>query len=106
MGLIAARALNLLRVVSEQKEISQRELADQLDVSLGTANQTIRVLVGCGVLETHLITTAKGKRGQSYRLTETGRLEQKKLAEIRIQEIEEQIQSLQREAETLKTDSF
>ena len=63
MGLSTERALNLLRVIEKQKR-SLNELAEQVDVSLGTANQTIRALVGAGILETN-IQTSKGKRGQT-----------------------------------------
>ena len=48
MSLSTERALNLLRVIEKAEEISQRELAERVDVSLGTANQTIRALVGKG----------------------------------------------------------
>ena len=54
MGLSTERALNLLRVIEKAEEISQRELAEQVEVSLGTANQTIRALVGAGILETNV----------------------------------------------------
>ena len=66
MSLTTERALNLLRIIEKREEISQREVAEFMDVSLGTANQTIRALVGAGVLETAIVTTSKGKRGQTY----------------------------------------
>ena len=61
MSLSTERALNLLRVIEKAEEISQRELAERVDVSLGTANQTIRALVGEGILETNVVTTSKNK---------------------------------------------
>ena len=102
MALSTERALNLLRVIEKEEEISQRELAEQVDVSLGTANQTIRALVGAGILETNVVTTSKGKRGQTYHLTSTGKEQRKQLAKLRIEECEQEIQSLNSEIDTLK----
>jgi len=96
------RALNLLRVIEKVEEISQRELAEQVDVSLGTANQTIRALVGEGFLETNVVTTSKGKRGQTYNLTSIGKEQRKQLVKDRIQECERDILCLQAEINKLK----
>ena len=101
MALSTERALNLLRVIEKAEEISQRELAEQVDVSLGTANQTIRALVGAGILETNVVTTSKGKRGQTYHLTATGREQRKQLAKLRIDECKQEIQSLKGEIDML-----
>ena len=101
MSLSTERALNLLRVIEQAEEISQRELAEQVDVSLGTANQTIRALVGAGILETNVVTTSKGKRGQTYHLTATGKEQRKQLAKLRIDECEQEIQSLKGEIDML-----
>lgn len=97
MSLSTERALNLLRVIEKAEEISQRELAEQVDVSLGTANQTIRALIGKGILETNVVTTSKGKRGQTYNLTSTGIEQRKQLTKLRIQECERDILCLNAE---------
>ena len=102
MSLSTERALNLLRVIEKAEEISQRELAEQVDVSLGTANQTIRALVGAGILETNIVTTSKGKRGQTYHLTSVGKEQRKGLAKERIQECMSEIQQLTSEIDTLQ----
>ncbi len=102
MSLSTERALNLLRVIEKAEEISQRELAERVDVSLGTANQTIRALVGEGILETNVVTTSKGKRGQTYNLTSIGKEQRKQLAKLRIQECEREIRCLETEINKLK----
>jgi DNA-binding MarR family transcriptional regulator len=102
MSLSTERALNLLRVIEKAEEISQRELAEQVDVSLGTANQTIRALVGAGILETNVVTTSKGKRGQTYNLTNAGKDQRKELAKLRIEECQQDIQKLNDEIATLR----
>ena len=105
MSLSTERALNLLRVIEKAEEISQRELAEQVDVSLGTANQTIRALVGSGILETNIVTTSKGKRGQTYHLTAVGEKQRKELAKVRIQECMSEIQQLTSEIDTLQSET-
>ena len=102
MSLSTERALNLLRVIEKAEEISQRELAEHVDVSLGTANQTIRALVGAGILETNIVTTSKGKRGQTYHLTAVCKEQRKELAKERIQECMSEIQQLTSEIDTLQ----
>ena len=105
MSLSTERALNLLRVIEKAEEISQRELAEQVDVSLGTANQTIRALVGSGILETNIVTTSKGKRGQTYHLTAVGEKQRKEFAKVRIQECMSEIQQLTSEIDTLQSET-
>lgn len=102
MNLSTERALNLLRVIKKTEEISQRELAEQVDVSLGTANYTIRALVGAGILETNIVKTSKGKRGKTYNLTSVGEEQRRQLAKIRIDECENKIRNLTSEIDTLK----
>ena len=102
MGFTTERALNLLRIIEKREEISQREVAEFMDVSLGTANQTIRALVNTGVLETEIVTTSKGKRGQTYHLTSAGHAQRKELAQLRIEEINEQIALLKKEISVVK----
>ena len=105
MSLSTERALNLLRVIEKAEEVSQRELAEQADVSLGTANQTIRALVGAGILETNIVTTSKGKRGQTYHLTAVGKEQRKELTQARIQECTTEIAQLSSEIDTLKCET-
>ena len=102
MGFITERALNLLRIIEMREEISQREVAEFMDVSLGTANQTIRALVNTGVLETAIVTTSKGKRSQTYHLTSAGHTQRKELAQLRIEEINEEMALLKKEMSVLK----
>ena len=105
MSLPIERALNLLRVIEKAEEVSQRELAEQADVSLGTANQTIRALVGAGILETNIVTTSKGKRGQTYHLTAVGKEQRKALTQARIKECTTEIEQLSSEIDTLKCET-
>jgi len=102
MRFTTERALNLLRIIEKTEEISQREVAEFMDVSLGTANQTIRALVSAGVLETETVTTSKGKRGQTYHLTSIGHAQRKELAQLRIEEINEEMALLKKEITVLK----
>jgi hypothetical protein len=91
MSFTTERALNLLRIIEKREEISQREVAEFMDVSLGTANQTI-------------VTTSKGKRGQTYHLTSRGHAQRKELAQLRVQEIKEEMALLKKEMSVLKAE--
>ena len=60
MSFTTERAMNLLRTIEKREEICQRKVVELMDVSLGTANQAIRALVGVGVLKTAIVITSKG----------------------------------------------
>lgn len=60
MSFTTERAMNLLRTIEKREEICQRKVVELMDVSLGTANQAIRALVGAGVLQTAIVITSKG----------------------------------------------
>ena len=102
MSFTTKRALTLPRIIEKREEIFQREVARFKDVSLGTANQTIPTLVSTGALETAIVTTSKGKRGQTYHLTSTGHAQRKEFAQLRIKEINEEMALLKKEMSVLK----
>ena len=105
MSLFTDRALKLLRIIEATQEVSQRELAEQVKVSLGTANQVIKGLIGDGILESVEVTTSKGKRGATYHLTVYGQKQREILALQRKKEILAEIKSLQKELDLLTTES-
>ena len=105
LSLFSDRALKLLRIIEATEEISQRELAKQVKVSLGTANHVIRELIGDGILESVEVTTSKGKRGATYHLTEYGQKQRGTLVLQRKKEILAEINSLQKELDLLSAES-
>ena len=104
MSIITDRALKLLRIIQAGDEVSQRELAERVEISLGTANQAIRGLIGEGILESFEVTTSKGKRGASYHLTEYGQKQRRKLILKRKAEITNEMIALKHELYFLDKD--
>ena len=66
----------VLRLVESRPEISQRELAEELGVSLGKANYCVKALMDKGWIKVRNFTNSNNKRAYLYLLTPTG-LDQK-----------------------------
>ncbi len=64
--------LNILRILTEEPEINQRELAKRLGVSLGKANYCLRALVSKGLVKAKNFQNNKHKSAYIYLLTSGG----------------------------------
>jgi len=53
-------------------------------------------------VDSSIVTTSKGKRGQTYHLTSTGHAQRKELAQPRIKEVNEEMALLKKEITVLK----
>lgn len=62
----------VLKIVEENPEITQRELADELGVSLGKANYCVKALVDKGWLKMQNFSHGKNRFGYAYLLTPRG----------------------------------
>jgi len=94
----------LLKLLEARPELSQRELARELDVSLGKANYCLRALVEKGLVKAKNFQASKNKRAYAYYLTPKGAQEKarvtarflkRKVAEY--QELKEEIRRLKQE---------
>lgn len=98
----------ILKLVSDNPEISQRELAQQLGVSLGKANFCLKALVEKGLLKASNFRNSKNKLAYMYLLTPHG-IEEKaaitmRFLQFKMREYENlqlEIEGLRREAEKL-----
>ena len=72
----------ILKLVESNPEISQRELAKQLNVSLGKANFCLKALIDVGWLKVGNFRNSKNKLAYMYLLTPSG-LEQKAVVTMR-----------------------
>ena len=70
--ILSARALAILRVIGHRSEISQRAIADQIGLSLGTTNDALKQMIDDGIIHTEIVITPAGKRGCVYHLTAKG----------------------------------
>ena len=66
------RQLNALRLLEENPEMSQRELAEALGVSVGAANYCLKALVEKGWLKLENFQKNPNKLGYLYLLTPMG----------------------------------
>jgi EPS-associated MarR family transcriptional regulator len=98
----------VLRVLETNPSITQRELADELGVSLGKANYCLRALLDKGWVKARNFKNNKNKWSYSYLLTPKGieektritaRFLKRKLVEY--EDLKREIESLQNEVEDL-----
>ena len=64
--------LHILKIVEEQPEISQRQLAERLGVSLGKINYLLRALLDKGHIKAGNFLRAEDKLKYAYLLTPEG----------------------------------
>lgn len=62
----------LLKLLQERPQVSQRELAQELGVSLGKANYCLRALIEKGWVKARNFRNNNNKLGYSYLLTPSG----------------------------------
>jgi MarR family transcriptional regulator, temperature-dependent positive regulator of motility len=64
--------LELLRLIGERSELSQREVASSLGMSLGKANYVLRALIEKGFVKAENYRKSQNKMAYLYLLTPTG----------------------------------
>ena len=62
----------ILKLVEEKPEISQRELAEALGISLGKANYCLKALIKVGILKASNFKNSHNKLAYMYLLTPAG----------------------------------
>ncbi|NIM71377.1 MAG: MarR family EPS-associated transcriptional regulator [Xanthomonadales bacterium] len=98
--------LKVLRHIEENPEITQRELAEKLGVSLGKVNYCLKALIGRGLVKARNFRNSDNKRAYLYLLTPKGMERkasitvtflQRKMREY--ENLRQEIEELQREVE-------
>lgn len=72
----------ILKLIETNPAISQRELARELDISLGKTNFCLRALMEKGLLKASNFRNSKNKMGYFYKLTPKG-IEEKTAVTLR-----------------------
>lgn len=98
----------LLRLLSVNPKISQRELARELGISLGKTNYCLTALIEKGLLKVQSFKNSQNKRAYIYLLTPGG-IEEKALVTLRFlgrkmaeyEALQQEIEHLRREAATV-----
>ncbi|MBE0621241.1 MAG: MarR family EPS-associated transcriptional regulator [Burkholderiales bacterium] len=71
-GLTDPQRLELLKLLQEQPQMSQRDLAQAMGVSLGKANYCLNALMEKGLVKLERFRTNPDKRNYAYLLTPAG----------------------------------
>lgn len=96
--------LKVLRLLQSQPDLTQRELAERLDISLGKANYLLKGLAEKGWVKARNFKNSRNKWGYLYQLTPSG-LEHKTRITVRYlarrleeyQHLKAELEALQRE---------
>jgi EPS-associated MarR family transcriptional regulator len=62
----------IMRILQENPDLTQRELAEKLGISVGGLNYCLKVLIEKGLVKMKNFTTSKNKFGYVYVLTPAG----------------------------------
>lgn len=99
--------LRVLRLIEEKPRLTQREMAQELGVSLGKANYCLRAVLSKGFVKAQNFRNNKNKRAYAYLLTPEGITAKAALAkQFFARKLEEydalrlELEKLQREAES------
>ncbi|HUF79550.1 MAG TPA: MarR family EPS-associated transcriptional regulator [Burkholderiales bacterium] len=94
----------ILRKLKEDPQISQRDLAHELGISLGKTNYCLQALIEKGLIKANNFKNSRNKKAYMYLLTRQGMAEkaratarflERKMAEY--QALQQEIERLQRE---------
>ena len=96
--------LKLLRHLEENPDVTQRELARELGISLGKANYCLKALINKGLIKANNFKNSANKRAYLYVLTPQG-IEAKARISVRfLQRKMEEYETLRQEIEQLKSE--
>jgi EPS-associated MarR family transcriptional regulator len=95
----------VLRRLHQSPEVSQRTLARELGISLGSINFCFQALVEKGWIKMQNFSQSKNKLRYAYILTPTGVSEKSKLTSEFLKRKLAEYEALQREIEALKADA-
>jgi EPS-associated MarR family transcriptional regulator len=96
--------LKVMRLLQENPDLTQRELAEQLGVSVGSVNYCIRALMEKGWVKMKNFIHSKNKFGYVYVLTPTGIAERAELTSKFLARKVAEYETLKHEIEVLKAE--
>jgi len=92
-------------LLSQEPDLSQREISERLDISLGKVNYLVKSLVDKGLLKAENFYKSKAKRSYIYTITPRGVLQKARLTIQFLQRKERERQSLIEEIEVLRAEA-
>ena len=94
----------VLRLLQDNPDLTQREIAELLGVSLGGINYCLRALADKGLVKIQNFQKSKNKMGYVYLLTPRGISEKAALTEAFLKRKMEEYEALKIEIEELKSE--
>ncbi len=94
--------LQALRLLAENPELTQRELADGLGISLGATNYVLRALIDQGWVKAENFRKSHRKRAYLYLLTPAGLAEKLRVTRAFLALKQAEYRAIEQEIETLR----
>jgi EPS-associated MarR family transcriptional regulator len=95
----------ILRILEVDPQISQRELARKLGVSLGKANYCLQALIEKGWIKTNNFKNSNNKKAYMYLLTRRGIVEKARVTARFFERKMAEYEALQKEIEILRREA-
>ena len=95
----------VLRLLQENPDLTQRELAERLDISVGGLNYCLKAMMDKGLVKMKNFAQSKNKFGYIYILTPTGIAEKAAITHRFLQRKIEEYEALKTEIRVLKEES-
>ncbi|KHQ50177.1 MarR family EPS-associated transcriptional regulator [Mameliella alba] len=96
------QALRLLRILGETPQISQREISQRSQVSLGAVNFCLRALVDKGLVKMRNFRNSRNRQAYAYVLTPQGVSEKVRLTRLFLERKLAEYEELRTELEALE----
>lgn len=95
----------IMRILQENPDITQRELADQLGMSVGGLNYCLKALIEKGLVKMKNFASSKNKFGYVYVLTPTGIAEKASITHRFLKRKMDEYEALKTEIDILKAEA-
>lgn len=94
----------VMHILQENPDLTQRELAEKLGVSLGALNYCLKALIKKGLMKMKNLANSKNKFGYVYVLTPTGIAEKAAITHRFLQRKMDEYEALKAEIEVLRSE--
>jgi MarR family transcriptional regulator, temperature-dependent positive regulator of motility len=94
--------LKVMRLLAENPELTQRDLAGELGMSLGATNYCLRALIDKGFVKAENFRKSHRKRAYIYLLTPAGLAEKLRVTRRFLSRKQAEYEAIQREIEQLR----
>ncbi|MFN7834983.1 MAG: MarR family EPS-associated transcriptional regulator [Burkholderiaceae bacterium] len=97
-------SFRVMRILQENPDLTQRELAEQLGVSVGGLNYCLKALMEKGLVKMQSFASSKNKFGYVYVITPGGMAEKAAITHRFLKRKMEEYEALKAEIEALKSE--